>query len=247
MKLGLMRFVLFFLCVACLSASTFAKEQEPRSLRIYPELESGWFLTGQLDFGCEVTYANGGKRRSTGYLNGNLPWGEFLVESDQASAHGDLLLVDLYKVRSNQQTLVIKVKLKNAPHVQSVFDLKMPQLEAISIFLPNVSRARHGKRISPHITFQWANRFTNSVSCCNRRSLLALDSIQIFLNNSRVFDYRITLPDSSEVDSQTFSLSVLWASKPWISDTQVYSFAMPHRSARDIFVLRRKTPVGLED
>jgi len=223
MKLGLMRFVLFFLSVVCLGASTYAKELEPRSLRIYPDLESGWFLTGQLHFGCEVTYENGGKRRSTGYLNGNLPWSEFFVESEQAISHGDFLLVDLFKVRSNQQTLVIKVRLSNFPHVQSTFELRIPPVESVNIFLPNAHRARFGRKIKPHIHVEWANRFGVTFNTCKRNSLVPMDSVQIYINETRSHDCKVTLPEKSDSVSQKFSLSVIWSSKPWINYTQGYS------------------------
>jgi hypothetical protein len=128
-KFRLIGLVLFFSFGLIVPEKLLANETEPKSLRIFPDVESGWFLDGELDFGCEVTYANGGKRRSTGYLNGNIPWNQFIVESEQATAYGDLLLVDLFKVRNNDQTLIIKVRLINMPHIQSVFDLKVPPME----------------------------------------------------------------------------------------------------------------------
>jgi hypothetical protein len=243
MKLGLMRFVLFFLSVVCLGASTYAKELEPRSLRIYPDLESGWFLTGQLHFGCEVTYENGGKRRSTGYLNGNLPWSEFFVESEQAISHGDFLLVDLFKVRSNQQTLVIKVRLSNFPHVQSTFELRIPPVESVNIFLPNANRARFGRKIKPHIHVEWANRFGVTFNTCKRNSLVPMDSVQIYLNDTRSYDCRVTLPEKSDTVPQTFSLSVIWTSKSWMNDTEIYPFNTSRLTGKGILTRRKEVSI----
>jgi hypothetical protein len=217
-----------------------ANEQEPKSLRIFPDVESGWFLDGELDFGCEVTYANGGKRRSTGYLNGNIPWSEFLVESEQAIAYGDRLLVDLFKVRINQQTLVIKVRLRNAPFVQSIFDLKVPPMESVSIFIANGRSIRRGKKVNPRITIQWANDFFYENSLCNRSSLIPIDSVQIYLNEKRIFDCRLILPNTTEQESETFSLSIIWSSKPWMNDTKVYGFDGTRRTNRASLFSRLK-------
>ena len=224
--LGLVPFFLFGLIVP---EKVLANGQEPKSLRIFPEVESGWFLDGELEFGCEVTYANGGKRRSTGYLNGNIPWNQFIVTSYQAAAYGDRLLIDLFKVRNNQQTLVIKVILKDSPHVESVFDLKIPPMESISIFLSNRDNLRPGKKVKPRIAIEWANYFRTEYSLCNRKAPFPLDSVQLYLNKERVFDCRMPLPDSTEASTQMLSLSVIWASKHWINDTETYSYTKPRR------------------
>jgi hypothetical protein len=208
-------------------------------------LESGWFLTGQLHFGCEVTYANGGKRRSTGYLNGNLPWGEFIVESNQATAHGDLLLVDLFDVRSNQQTLEIKVRLKNSLQVESIFELRIPPVESVNIFLPNANRARFGRKIKPHINVQWANRFDVTFNACKRNPIVSLDSVQIYLNDTRLYNCRVTIPEKSDSVTQKFSLSVIWSSKPWINDTEIYSVNTSRYSMKGFLSRRNEVPLEL--
>ncbi len=239
-KFRLIGLVLFFSFGLIVPEKVLANEQEPKSLRIFPDVESGWFLVGELDFGCEVTYANGGKRRSTGYLNGNIPWSEFLVESEQAIAYGDRLLVDLFKVRNNRQTLVIKVRLRNAPCIQSVFDLKVPPMESISIFIANGRSIRPGKKVSPRITIQWANEFFYENSLCNRSSLIPLDSVQVYLNEKRIFDCRLILPNTTEQESETFSLSIIWSSKPWMNDTKVYGFDGTRRTNRASLFSRLK-------
>jgi hypothetical protein len=217
-----------------------ANDLEAKSLRVFPDLESDWFLDGELHFGCEITYANGGKRRTTGYLNGNIPWNQLQVESEQAAAFGDLLLVDLFKVRNNKQTLVIKVKLRNAPHVQTIFDLKEPPMESISIFLANTTSLRNGKKIKPSIVIQWANQFQLNYSLCDRRSIIPFDSVHIFLNQERMFDCQFKLPEQRESVDQTFSISVMWGSKPWMSDTKVYAYSRPRRLSISTFRNPRK-------
>ena len=223
-----------------------ANEQEPKSLRIFPDVESGWFLDGELDFGCEVTYANGGKRRSTGYLNGNIPWNQFIVTSDQATAYGDRLLIDLFKVRSNRQTLVIKVRLKDSPHVESVFDLKIPPMESISIFLSNTDNLRPGKKVKPCIAIEWANYFRAEYSLCDRKALFPLDSVQLFLNKKRVFDCRMILPASTDTSEQTVTLSVIWGSKPWINEVKQYSLYSSRRNVWT-FLPYRRNETGVKD
>ena len=246
-KFRLLGLVPFFLIVLIAPEKVLANGQEPKSLRIFPEVESGWFLDGELEFGCEVTYANGGKRRSTGYLNGNIPWNQFIVTSDQAAAYGDRLLIDLFKVRSNQQTLVIKVRLKDSPHVESVFDLKIPPMESVSIFLSNRDNLSPGKKVKPRIAIEWANYFRTEYSLCNRKAPFPLDSVQLFLNKERVFDCRVMVPESIDASTQMLSLSVIWASKQWINDTEIYWYTHPRRKNGSSLFQHRKSPFASAD
>jgi hypothetical protein len=126
------------------------------------------------------------------------------------------------------------------PHIQSVFDLKVPPMESISIFLSNTDNLRHGKKVKPRIAIEWANYFFYENSLCNRSALIPLDSVQIFLNEKRIFDCRLILPNTTEQKSETFSLSVIWSSKPSMNDSKVYAFDGTRRPNRKSLFSRLK-------
>jgi hypothetical protein len=238
-KLEPVRLILIFTLFSIVHSTIRANDLEAKSLRIFPDLESDWFLDGELDFGCEITYSNGGKRRTTGYLNGNIPWNQLVVESEQATAYGGQLLVDLYRVRNNNQTLVIKVKLRSAPHVQSIFDLKVPPIETISIFFPRNRLFFLKRNTSLHVSVQWANHFRNEYSLCGGRQVMSLDSIQIFLNKQPFFDCRLRLSQGVDFSNKTLSISVAWISKPWINDTKEYRIE-EHEVIKNLSIFRRR-------
>ena len=127
---NLKRLILSVCVLACTAFRMAANDNLPKSIRIYPEIEGFWFLDGFMDFGCEVTYMNGGKRRTAGYLNGNLPWRELVCKSEQAIFHGDRIIVDLFKVRQNNNTLVVNVHMRDFTIVKSTYEIKIPPLQS---------------------------------------------------------------------------------------------------------------------
>jgi len=218
------RLILLLCILQSYALSAVAASPMPKSIRIFPEVQGYWFLDGKLPFGCEVTFTNGGKRRTAGYLNGNLPWRELICESDQAIIHGDDILVDLFKVRQNHNTLVIRVRMQDFQMVKAEFELKIPPVQEISVLLPEGVKPMYEKVIEPFIRLQWVNGASYTYQASDVRSLVPRDSIKLFFNDSMLYDGRAVLPAFNRFDAHTFSLSAMWASKPWIHDTQVFPF-----------------------
>ena len=221
---------------ACRSAAP-----APKSIRIFPDLQGHWFLDGLLEFGCEVTYTNNGKRRTTGYLNGNLPWKELYCASDQARIQGGRLVVDLYKVRQNNNTLVIHVQHREFINVKASFEIKIPPLQSIVVVIPENVNLRYGSTIEPIIHLDWANGVGYSYKASNRKSLVSLDSVSLFFNNKRVYDGKIELPQFEVHEPHTFTLSAIWTSKPWLYDIEKYPFQASHHT-----VWKFKVPNGTD-
>jgi len=239
-ELQVKRLIALLCVVGIFNLTALASSPAPKSIRIFPEVQGHWFLDGKLPFGCEVTYTHGGKRRTSGYLNGNLPWRDLICESDQAIFHGDEVLVDLYKVRQNNNTLVIRASLRDFPQVKSEFTLKIPPVEAIQVLLPENEKPRYEKVIEPFIRLEWANGATYTYEAGSTNSLVHTDSVQMFFNDSLIFGGRIKLPAFNGLDAHSFSLSVVWASKPWLNDTEVFPFI-----GREHEVWEFHTPSGL--
>jgi hypothetical protein len=218
------RLVAMVLLLCAYSVTSYANGLAPKSIRIFPEIQGFWFLDGKLPFGCEVTYTNGGKRRTSGYLNGNLPWRELVCESDQAIFHGDEILVDLFKVKQNNNTLVIRVRMRNFALVKSEFEIKIPPVEAVRVMLPEDFEPHYGRTIEPYIQIDWSNGARYTYKSDDVRALVPRDSVELYFNNTRIFDGRVHLPEFTRLESHTFALSVVWASKPWLNYSEVYPF-----------------------
>ncbi|MFN5621116.1 MAG: hypothetical protein ACK478_07430 [Flavobacteriales bacterium] len=196
----------------------------PKAMRIFPDLGGVWFLNGKLSFGCEVTYNHGGKRRTAGYLNGNIAWRDIICESEQATFAGDEALVDMFQVRRNNNTLLIKAHLRDYPLVKAEFEIKIPPLQSISVFIPEDIRPRCGKMIEPYVDLTWANGAGYTYRYSDERALISADSVHLFFNQERVFDGRVKLPVFNLLEPHVFSLSVVWSGKPWLNDVQVFPY-----------------------
>lgn len=220
----LKRLILCCLIWVCHLAEAFADPSMPKSIRIFPDIQSHWFLDGTMDFGCEVTYTNGGKRRTPGYLNGNLPWKELVCISDQALFDGDRLIVDLFKVRQNNNTLQISVSMRDFSLVKSVFEIKIPPLQSIQILLPENVKPRYSSTLEPYIRLEWVNGVSLTYKASDHKSPVPADSLELYFNNQRVYGGIVNLPAFDMLQPHTFSLSALWSSKPWLNDTQVFPF-----------------------
>lgn len=216
--------LLLLLLGGVMPVSVKADSVVPKSIRIFPEIQGYWFLDGHLPFGCEVTYTHGGKRRTTGYLNGNLPWKDIVCESEQAVFHGDDIIVDLYKVRSNNNTLIIRVHMREFSSVKSEFVLKIPPLEELKVLLPQYEQPRYGKKIDPFVRLQWVNGASYTFKSSDVKSLVDHDSLSLYFNNTRFYGGPIVLPEFNLEEPHTFSLSAVWTSKPWLNDTEVYPY-----------------------
>jgi hypothetical protein len=201
-----------------------AETHLPKSMRIFPEVQGYWFLDGELLFGCEVTYTNGGKRRTTGYLNGNLLWKELVCESDQATCEGDKIFVDLFKVRQNNNTLLIRVHMLGFSLIKTEFELKVPPLQDIEVLLPENTKPRYGDEIEPYVRLQWVNGASYTYLASDVKALVPRDSVTLYYNNEIVHNGIISLPAFNLEEPHSFSLSVVWTSKPWLNHTEVYSY-----------------------
>jgi hypothetical protein len=220
----LKRLILCCLLWVCLIAGALADASLPKSIRIFPDIQSHWFLDGTMEFGCEVTYTNGGKRRTSGYLNGNLPWKELVCNSDQALFDGDRLIVDLFKVRQNNNTLLMSVSMRDFSLVKSVFEIKIPPLESIQILLPKHVKPRYSSTLEPYIRLEWVNGVSITYKASDHKSPVPADSVELYFNNQRVYGGKVILPAFEMLEPHSFSLSVLWSSKPWLNDTQIFPF-----------------------
>jgi hypothetical protein len=220
----LKRLILCCLLWVCLIAGALADASLPKSIRIFPDIQSHWFLDGTMEFGCEVTYTNGGKRRTAGYLNGNLPWKELVCNSDQALFDGDRLIVDLFKVRQNNNTLLISVSMRDFSLVKSVFEIKIPPLESIQILLPEHVKPRYSSTLEPYIRLEWVNGVSITYKASDHKPPVPADSVELYFNNQRIYGGKVSLPAFEMLEPHNFSLSVLWSSKPWLNDTQIFPF-----------------------
>ena len=220
----LKRLILWCLLWFCLLEDAVAYASMPKSILIYPDLQSHWFLDGSMEFGCEVTYTNGGKRRTPGYLNGNLPWKEMVCVSEQALFDGDRIIVDLFKVKQNNNTLLISVSMRDFSLVKSVFEIKIPPLESIQILLPENAKPRYSSTIDPFIRLEWVNGVSYTYKASDDKTLVHADSVEMYFNNQRIYGGKVNLPPFDMLEPHSFSLSVLWATKPWLNDTQIFPF-----------------------
>ncbi|MFM9004164.1 MAG: hypothetical protein ACKOSR_01475, partial [Flavobacteriales bacterium] len=218
------RIILIFILFAFTTGTAWSSAAQPKSIRIYPELEGHWFLDGKMAFGCEVTYSNGGKRRTAGYLNGNLPWRDLIVQCEQGWVHGDELLVDLFKVRQNNNTLVVRARHRENPKVETSFEIKVPPLTSIGVLLPENTHPFYGKSIVPFISLEWANGVRYTYKASDSRALIARDSVEMYFNSSRMYNGIIQLPVFNIEEPHTFSISVVWAGKPWLHDVQSFAY-----------------------
>jgi len=226
---------------SCIAYAFVAQAAQPKSIRIYPELDGHWFLDGKLAFGCEVSYSNGGKRRTPGYLNGNLSWRELIVECEQALLHGDELLVDLYKVRQNKNTLVLRARHRDNPKVETTFEIKIPPIQSIRVLLPENMEPFYGARIEPLISLEWANGVRYTYKAAEASALVPRDSVELYFNANRVYDGAIQLPAFNLNEPHTFSLSVLWAGRSMLHDVQSFAYR-----GRDHRVWKFKTISGAD-
>ena len=220
----LKRLILCCLLWVCHLGEAFADPSMPKSIRIFPDIQSHWFLDGTMDFGCEVTYTNGGKRRTPGYLNGNLPWKELVCISDQALFVGDRLIVDLFKVRQNNNTLVVSVSMRDFSLVKSVFEIKIPPLQSIQVLLPENVKPRYSSTLEPYIRLEWVNGVSFTYKASDHNAPVPADSVELYFNNQRVYGGTVNLPAFDMLQPHSFSISALWSSKPWLNDTQIFPY-----------------------
>jgi len=227
--------------LSVLDFSLTAQQATPKSLKIYPELEGHWFLDGQLKFGCEVTYTNGGKRRSAGYLQGNVLWSEFNCSSDQAIFDRDLCMVDLSAVARNGNALVINASLTDYPQVKTTFTIKAPPVKQLRVGLPDGSRIRYGRTIEPIVTVEYNNGLSYSFLPGDAESLIAADSVELYFNRERISSAAFPLPEYSPEMDRQFSLAVVWKGKPWLNDMATFVY-----DGRDDVSIRIEGKKGME-
>lgn len=229
------------LLIVFLHSTLSAQQTIPKSLKLYPELEGHWFLDGQLQFGCEVTYTNGGKRRSAGYLQGNLLWSEFVCSSEQAIFDRDLCMVDLSAVARNGNALVINAAMKNYPQVKTSFTLRVPPMKEVRIMLPENTRIRYGRMIQPLITLEYNNGLSYSFKAGDANSLVPQDSLELFFNKEKIPPGAYRLPAYSPEMDRRFTLTVLWKSRPWLNDIESFVY-----EGRDDLTIRMAGSQGVE-
>ncbi len=220
--------IILWVCLACFSAAGLCAKPDtpaaPRAVAIYPDLDGTWFLDGKLKFGCEVVYTDGGKRRTTGYLNGNLPWSDLICESDQAVMEGDRVLVDLFKVRHNNGVLVLRARHRDNARASASFELKIPPLSSIELYLKDQDKPRYGGSIEPLLALQWANGASYSCEVSDPTAIVPADSVQLYFNDMRIYGGKVLLPQFSMAEPHAFTLSVMWASKPWLNDVESFTY-----------------------
>jgi hypothetical protein len=216
-----------------------AQQSVPKSVKIFPELEGHWFLNGQLKFGCEVTYANGGKRRSAGYLQGNVLWSEFNCSSNQAIFDRDLCMVDLSAVARNGNALVINACLADYPQVKTTFTIKAPPIKQLRVGLSDGSRIRYGRTIEPIITVDYNNGLSYSFLPGDAESLVAADSVELYFNKEKIPAGAFRLPEYSPQMDRRFTLAVVWKSKPWLNDVATFVY-----DGRDDVLIRLEGNTG---
>lgn len=193
-------------------------DAEPKSLRIFPDLAGHWFLDGRLDFGCEVIYTNGARRRTAGYLHGNLLWSGFQCVSRQGYFDRGVCMVDMAEVTRNENMLVIEVSMVDYPLIKHTFKIKVPALTALVVSLPAKARLRDGEVLEPLVTAEYSNGLAYTFNPGSADALIPTDSLELFFNKERIWDGTIELPHYEAGMSRSSSISALWKSMPWIND-----------------------------
>ena len=217
-----------------------AQQAAPRSVKIYPELDGHWLLDVKLRCGCEVTYANGGKRRSSGYLQGNLLWSEFNCSSEQAIFDRDLCMVDLSAVARNGSKLEIHAAMADYPQVKTTFILKVPPINQIRVSLPESECIRYGRTIEPMVTLEYNNGLSYSFLFGDADALIPTDSVALYFNKEEILPGAYRLPDYAPDIDRRFTLTAVWKSKPWLNDLATFVY-----DGRDDVTVRFEGKPGL--
>jgi len=150
----------------------------------------------------------------TWFLDGKLKFG----------MEGDRVLVDLFKVRHNNGVLVLRARHRDNARASASFELKIPPLSSIELYLKDQDKPRYGGSIEPLLALQWANGASYSCEVSDPTAIVPADSVQLYFNDMRIYGGKVLLPQFSMAEPHAFTLSVMWASKPWLNDVESFTY-----------------------
>ncbi len=208
------------------TTQTKAIVRELKSVRLIADTSGLWFLNGTLPVGCEVTYDNGKKRRTTGYLNGNMSWNNFDLKSEQGEYKSGVFIIDLAKAEANQRKVVIDVKVHvmlGEEPIISRYTLHLPNLVNLAVLVPETQRLIPGSIFNPDISFYFSNGKRYRTNPWNKHSYISGDKLTLFFNKDEIIDGLIRIPENVIESGDRITLSAMWKADHSIFDVRIYT------------------------
>lgn len=197
-----------------------AEARVVKSLNIVADKGSAWFLNGKLEVGVEVFYNKGLKRRTTGYLNGDLGWRKIQITCAQGTVSRGVIKVDLNKVKANNNTITIDVVWDNDPTKTAHLDLVIPELQTIKLIIPEDAEIIPGKSFQPVVFFQFKNGIKYLCEPWSKSSLIKPNEITLYMDRDTVPDGIVMIPNDVLSKGLRPMLSVVWNKNPELFDMQ---------------------------
>lgn len=217
-----MRNVFCLLILLLTTANANAIVRDLKSVRLIADTSGLWFLNGTLPIGCEVTYENGKKRRTTGYLNGNMNWKNFQLKSEQGEYKSGVFIIDIAKAEANERKVVIEVSVKGES-ISGRYTLRLPNLVSIAVLVPESQRLLPGTSFNPEISFYFSNGKRYRSNPWSKHTFISGDKIALFYNKDEVTDGLIRIPENVIESGDRITLSALWKKDRSIFDVRIYT------------------------
>ena len=214
------------LALACilqfLFLGSFAADRSVKSARLIADTSGMWFLNGVLPVGYELTYENGRKRRTTGFLNGNLGWKKCNLTSDQGELKSGYFIIDLAKAEANQRSVVIELSMSN-PLIKQRYTFKLPELTAIALLVPEKQQLMPGVQFSPEVNFAFSNGRRYQSDPWSKESLISGNELQLYANKELVENGVVVIPENILEAGDRITLSILWKQNRSLFDVRIFA------------------------
>ncbi len=211
----------FFLLLT--TVDSYSQRRYFSSIKIVADTSQTWFITGVLPLGAEVTYVSGKKRRTTGYLNGNLRWKNVELISSQGEMKGDAFIIDLEKAQSNKGKVEITAFASGDSSGKSTFTLHIPKLVRLALLLPKDIKIKPGTVFSPDVSLYYSNRQEYQASPWKSGSFIKPESLRLFNGKEEISDGIFAVPNDFLEAGDFITLSVVSRDDPKIFDVKIYA------------------------
>ena len=221
----MIRTLRFLFCILLLHLTLTGRSQNKRlsSLKIVVDTAQIWFASGVLPIGAEITYHSGMKRRTTGYLNGNLRWQNMELVSDQGKLNGDVFLIDLEKARLNMGKVEIMMTCAHDTSSHDKMVLHLPKLERIALLIPEDIKLKPGTTFTPDMSFYYSNGQEYVTAPWKPGSFVKGESLRLFYNKTELKDGLFQVPNNLIEAGDFVTLSAVWKEDPQIYDVKIYA------------------------
>lgn len=199
-----------------------ALDRTVKSARLIADTSGLWFLNGVLPVGYELTYDNGNRRRTTGFLNGNLGWNKCSLKSDQAELKGGYFIIDLEKAEANQRSVVIELSMSE-PSILKQYTFKLPELTAIAVLVPKNQKVMPGVKFHPEVNFSYSNGRRYQCVPWNKESFVQGDKLQLYVNQDLAENGLVSIPENILEAGDRVTLSILWKANRSLFDVRMYT------------------------